>query len=299
MKALRRFLVLLAAFGWISAARADGTGTNAAAFLDLSPESRAAAMGNAFAAMADDATALVWNPAGLGRLDRQHAHLAHMAQVLETQVEFAAYARPTGRLGTFGAGVTYLHSDDIPRTAEDSLGAPVTGMGDFSVRQGAATLGWGRRFGRFAVGGSAKYLWQQITDVRGRAYAVDAGMMYAPLPPLRLALGVNNLGTQWGGEHLPTGLRAGAVYGFKQANLSVQADKVWGRGLETAVGAEWWFKGLLALRAGYRNDLEVKGSSGLRFGMGFLWKDWGLDYAFVPYGDLGHNQQFSLRRRWR
>ena len=47
----------------------SNVGTTAAAFLNIGVGSRANAMGGAFTAMADDATALYWNPAGLANLE--------------------------------------------------------------------------------------------------------------------------------------------------------------------------------------------------------------------------------------
>ena len=44
--------------------------TNAISFLSLGTGARAIAMGRAFTAIADDATAVYWNPAGLGQLDK-------------------------------------------------------------------------------------------------------------------------------------------------------------------------------------------------------------------------------------
>ena len=43
-------------------------GTTTANFLKLGAGARAEAMGGAYAAVADDATALYWNPAGLTRI---------------------------------------------------------------------------------------------------------------------------------------------------------------------------------------------------------------------------------------
>ena len=43
----------------------DKTGTTAAKFLSIGVGSKAVAMGGAFTSIADDATAMYWNPAGL------------------------------------------------------------------------------------------------------------------------------------------------------------------------------------------------------------------------------------------
>ena len=47
---------------------ASGPGTTAANYLKIGVGARATAMGGAFTAIADDATALYWNPAGLSQI---------------------------------------------------------------------------------------------------------------------------------------------------------------------------------------------------------------------------------------
>lgn len=46
-------------------------GTVAAPFLTISQGARATAMGSAFVAIADDPSAVYWNPAGIARLDQK------------------------------------------------------------------------------------------------------------------------------------------------------------------------------------------------------------------------------------
>ena len=58
-------LVFLMVLGLAADSRAD-ISTSAVLFLRIAPGSRAAAMGESYVAIADDATATHWNPAGLG-----------------------------------------------------------------------------------------------------------------------------------------------------------------------------------------------------------------------------------------
>jgi hypothetical protein len=69
---------------------------------------------------------------------------------------------------------------------------------------------------------------------------------------------------------------------------------------EFHVGAEYWLS-FVAIRAGYRyrfpsNDLG--GSTGLTLGLGLRGHsfqfDYGFDYAYAPYGDLGDASRFSV-----
>jgi outer membrane protein OmpA-like peptidoglycan-associated protein len=66
------------------------------------------------------------------------------------------------------------------------------------------------------------------------------------------------------------------------------------------MGGEFWW-GIqdisFALRAGFSfNDLyqDLGGLSGVSLGAGVKYQDWELDYALVPFGDLGNTQRFSI-----
>ena len=52
-------------------------GTTAAPFLNISQGARAARMGSAFVAVADDPSAIFWNVAGLARLEKHGATFDH------------------------------------------------------------------------------------------------------------------------------------------------------------------------------------------------------------------------------
>ena len=62
------------------------------------------------------------------------------------------------------------------------------------------------------------------------------------------------------------------------------------------VGAEYMAKKTVALRLGYngRNDA----GTGLTLGGGLMVRRFALDYAFVPFGDLGNAHRFSFAYRW-
>jgi hypothetical protein len=63
------------------------------------------------------------------------------------------------------------------------------------------------------------------------------------------------------------------------------------------VGAEYSYRHMLSLRAGYKG-LGLLGESydtqGATFGAGVEWRDVTLDYAFLPSEKLGDNHRFAL-----
>ncbi|RMH54416.1 MAG: hypothetical protein D6679_13790, partial [Candidatus Hydrogenedentota bacterium] len=62
-------------------------------------------------------------------------------------------------------------------------------------------------------------------------------------------------------------------------------------------GGEYWVGKVLALRLGY--DGSVTGvDNGLTGGLGIRWEEFSLDYAFMPFGEIGENHRFGIGYRW-
>jgi len=93
-------------------------------FLLISPGARAGGMGEAQVAVANDAYAGHWNPAGLAFLEGQELALMHVnwlpGLVDDIYYEFAAYRRHVPNIGTFGAQITYLSLGEQEQTNSDN-----------------------------------------------------------------------------------------------------------------------------------------------------------------------------------
>jgi hypothetical protein len=87
-------------------------GSSAVVFLMIEPDSRAAGMGNAGAALGDNANAIFWNPAGLAFQRGTEIAVTHSNWLPEFNAglfyEYLVGKHHVDGLGTFGAHVTYL-----------------------------------------------------------------------------------------------------------------------------------------------------------------------------------------------
>jgi len=113
-------LVLLASVAFVSPAQAafSKVGTTGAAFLKIGV-GRATAMGDAFVAIADDASASYFNPAGLARVNRQIA-LNHVDWIADVTHENLAIVLPMSNFGTVAFTVTALAMGQIEQTTIDN-----------------------------------------------------------------------------------------------------------------------------------------------------------------------------------
>jgi len=284
------------------------SGTEGAAFLDIPTGAGPAAMGGAYSALAKNAYAPTWNPAGLGFLDSTQLAGQHLSYLDSIQYEYLSFVHPldhstscsTANLcpgSALGGSIQYLGSGDI--NGMSNSGDPT---GTFSSHYAAYNLAYGRAFtDKLSLGATGKLINAKIDDVSANAYAMDLGSMYRMQDNLMLAATLTNIGTQLkflsDGDPLPLAFHVGGAYQATH-QLLISAEGVYPRtGLASFhVGSEWRPMEMLALRMGYKTD-TLKGLSPLAgFTLGLGLDVWGqeLSYAWAPMGELGNTNYISL-----
>jgi hypothetical protein len=168
-------IVLLPA-GTASAQNVSKSGTTAGEFLQIGIGARATALGGAFVAAADDATALYWNPAGLSHLQQGEAIAAHSEWLADVNFDYLGVSIPAGGLGTFGVSLTMLNVPEMLVRTEDRQ----EGTGEtFDAADMAIGLSLGRAVtDRFSVGVTAKFVQQRIWHSTATGFAVDLGTQF-------------------------------------------------------------------------------------------------------------------------
>lgn len=270
-------------------------------FLSLDTGARPAALGGAYAAIADDAEALAYNPAGLAAVKRHESSFTHLAQFSGVTSQSMAVALRQG------LGFSVLTVDHGPAQRTTLSNPSGTGLGEFGGRDTAVGAGYGRAVGAgLSLGLGLKYIRSQLDSYTAGAAAADVGVRYRPdaLPRLALAAAAQNMGGtvrfQSQSEELPLKLRAGAAWterwGKASALLAFEAVKPRRGRVEPAAGLEVRPAPALALRLGYlgRNDAGMA----LTAGVGAAAGSWRGDYAFVPFGALGNAHRLSVTFAW-
>ncbi|MBI5202532.1 MAG: PorV/PorQ family protein [Elusimicrobia bacterium] len=289
-------------------------GTTGAQFLKIAPGARPAAMGEAFSAVADDAHAVYYDPAGLARLSRPEATGMHDSHFQGIRYEFAAFAlpladrkdpfvKPTSR-GALAFAIYNLSISGLERRGVNETDAPTDtfGASDF-----AYSLGYGIGLSsRASVGAAFKLIDQNLDNAKGSAAALDLGGLWTG-NKLRLAAGARNLGSsvkfRGSSDPLPRTLYAGAAWAFDErrlVSLDVRAPR--DGALELSGGAEYCrpFDSVTGCLRGGLNTatMEAAGLGGLSLGGGVGMGTLRFDLAWVPYGDLGSTFRYSLRVRF-
>ena len=161
--------------------------TTAVPFLQIEPDSRAAGMGMTGVAIADNAYAPYWNPAGLAGQTGTEVSFTHApwlpALGANLSYEHLTAKHGLGSAGTVGGHLTYF--DLGTQTATDDQGNP---LGEFSSYE----LSVGGSYGypvteNLKVGTGARFIYSNLTDGRdvenastsaGVSFGVDLGMQY-------------------------------------------------------------------------------------------------------------------------
>ena len=258
-------------------------------------------MGEAYSAVCADAGAVYWNPGALGGLNGISGTFTHTDLFGALNYEYLGYTQSFKKFGTVGLGVQYLSAGRIAETDVDGL---ETGSAMNPV-QIAVALAYGRKIGGFGIGAAAKYIRSRLVET-AETLASDAGILSPGLfnNKFRLAFVVQNAGRglkyDKAPDPLPLNLKLGGAFSFSD-RLILGLDFNFPRDNRVYAGAggEYLFHYSavsFAGRLGY-NTLttgDLDGLSGVSTGLGVMFRNLALDYAFVPFGALGNAHKISL-----
>lgn len=297
------------------------TGTSSAQFLKIGMGARAIGMGASFVAVANDAEALYWNPAGLVQFDKNALVFSHNEWFVDTKLEFAGAVYHIDNANTIGFAITYLHTEDMKETTElQPFGTGRTfGFGDF-----LAGLSYARRMtGNFSFGITTKFMQETIAELTMRSLLFDLGTYYnTGWRSIRFAVTVTNFGQDMRPEGSfsfqgldnnttevnnyqsfspPTLFRIGIAANLIEnerhnVTSTVQLNHPNDNSENINLGLEYWWNDMLAIRGGYTT---ARAEEDFSFGFGLhapiAIADFRLDYAFSNFGRLGNVNRFALQ----
>jgi hypothetical protein len=264
--------------------------------LNIGVGARANAMGSAFTAIADDMTATYWNPAGLSLINNIQLGFSYNKWFMDSYIGNIVAAIKTGP-GSIGLNIFYMNFGSF-----DKIDSPYSEMKDtinpFSF---AVALAYGIGLNKnFSLGLSGKFIMQSLSTISYTGYAGDIGLLYKT-SLFSAGITAKNLGT--GGSYsLPININLGLALNLINSTsnsliISSDFDYVLNSTHEIKAGIEYDYEKVLYLRAGYKYNLsdnyltELKGFSvGAGLTLGVLQ----INYAYIPYGELGTSHNIML-----
>jgi len=291
-------------------------GISTAQFLKIGVGGRATSMGDAFVAVANDVSALYWNPAGLAQSDKNEIMFSHNTWVIDIGHEFLGVAYHLSSNDVLGASVTALHMDDMAVTTE----VQPFGTGEyFSFGDLSISLSYSRKMTeQFSFGASIRYIEETLDKLKMRGVMVDLGTYYwTGLGTTRFAVTISNFGNElapdgevvlfggrkndsWQSFSPPTMFRIGFALEPYQTEAhritsSIQLNHPNDNSENVSTGFEYAWKEMFFLRGGYKFNVEEQNISfGAGIKMDLELASINLDYAFSNFERLGSVHRFSI-----
>lgn len=192
-----RLIALILAFVLVapSLVRAqDKVGTTGVQFLKISPTARGVGLADAMLPIANDASTLWYNPAGMTNLKHRELVLSHTNYPAGIAYDYIGMVQPLlGAGAAFGVQVYGLFTDEMDETTpEHPYGTGRT----FTASDMAAGVSYAQKLTKkFAVGGTVKYIQENLADEVARGWGVDVGTYYdTNWKSLRIAMLISNFG---------------------------------------------------------------------------------------------------------
>ena len=206
---------------------ASFAGVDAMPHLRLGAGARSIGLGGAFTAIADDATATVWNPAGLGSAPDLSLNFSTQRLDLDRSHNFIALTKALGSAGSIGLAVTNAGVSGISQYDDHGH---YDGQFDYSAN--AYSLSYGIGIGNFNVGLTGRMLADNFgldsvenqsgfggvdIGVIGHALHIDVGE--EKVPTFHYGVVAKYLGASIGDDIVPMVVNVGLAYNLYMGNV--------------------------------------------------------------------------------
>ncbi len=312
-------------------------GTTAGQFLKIGAGARPIGMGGSYVALANDVTAVYWNPAGLSWVvGGGEAIFNHAAWLADTDYNFAAASVNVPGFGSLGVQViSFSTPEQDVRTIQNPEGTGQKWSGNFI----ALGITYARHLtDKFSIGFTGKFIQEKIFNASSRGAAFDIGILYrTPINNLTLGASITNFGskmrldgrdlffnedpptTPQGGVSevpakyrteafdLPSNLRIGLAWHAMQTEnssviISVDGTQPNDNTEYINSGIEWGILNTIFLRVGYKSWLKENSEEGITFGAGIKYDAVGtnlkFDFGWADYGRLKNVKFVSFAIRY-
>ncbi len=301
-------------------------GISAFQFLKLGVGARGEAMGESFVAVANDASALYWNPAGLVQFTGDQVLVSHTDYVVDIKHDFLGAVHHLSETDAIGIAASSLHMADMEITTETQ---PFGTGRYFSFGDVSLALTYARKMtDQFSFGATVRYVEETLDILKMRSVMIDLGTYYwTGIGNSRFAVVIANFGadvapkgtvTQLSGEQvstfqsfsLPTVFKLGfamdpVLTDNERLTTSVQLTHPNDNAENVRVGAEFGWQNTFFLRGGVKRTIgqrllgpdetsEEDFTLGAGVRLALPVSTVSADYAFSNYNRLGSVHRISL-----
>ncbi|HMB68617.1 MAG TPA: PorV/PorQ family protein [bacterium] len=263
-----RFLPLLTALALLSVALPatgqDLSGGTPGEWLSRYTSARTVGMGGSFVATANEPLGMLWNPAGLTRMNQNEVHFETARLFEDTALHGVSFAMPGRSLPSFGVSVVALRSGAFEKTNDlNEI------QGEFNESDMAFIFSTSKNvYKRLSLGANVKVIRQAIDEFDATGVGADLGVLFDVTPTFRVGTSLLNvagpsLTLRDTAESYPMEIRSGLSMQFLDGRglVSAELDHSEGPGVTLRGGSEYWVHPSMALRAGYDDTSPTGGFS--------------------------------------
>jgi len=282
--------VILICAGMAAFAFAAGDYGTPGEYLTWGIGGEASGLGRAFTGLADDPSAVIYNPAGLAQQNPLQITLQHVALFYDTMFDFAAVTYPVSGVGTFA--LSYLR---LGSTGYDSRDNNWNTSGTFGISDQAFILSYAKDMTPWLAGGvNLKLVDESVFLENGMGFGADAALLWTPTEMINVGLDIINIVPPTvklsdTAESFPITMKLGFAFKFLGDRIIPVFDiekEFTQQDLKFMMGVEAYPIQDLALRVGY-DESEIT------FGAGYLIKPVKLDYS-ISLDSLGITNRAAL-----
>lgn len=276
--------------------------------LTMAPDARSAAMGGIGTATTADAYSIHWNTAkSIFAIEQGAIAYTYLPDLNQFSADFrqhslAGYYKLNDKNAVM-AGFRYFRNGTLDFNQQELKPE------DYSI-----SVGYARKLTQgFSLGAAIRYLHSDLKVISAEdAVVFDLGAYYNTELNLGgkkslIAVGVNfaNFGTKIGNEYAPAMIKAGGSWKVPVAtrhDVTVAADLGYqvlpedAHDWDVAIGAEYWYHRLVAVRAGYHwGDVDNGNTDHFSFGCGVCYYHVHADFSYL----LANDSSAAIDKTWR
>jgi hypothetical protein len=312
---MKKFIVFILTFALlINTYATEKTAQTGCGFLDVGTGARACGMGEAFTVLGQDASALFYNPSGIGKIDnRFDLSVGGTQWIADINYLYLAAVLNAGVWGNFGFSLIYPDDGEIYGTRVDSTSPKGwVDIGLIDANAFCAGVAYARKFtDKFTVGGQVKFVSQHLgenvftviedadtsfvtrqNEISTLSY--DFGLLFYPgFESFAFGMSVRNFSPRVTYERIGFELPLTFALGVGMDILDIFGEhpdysfnvgleglhpRDWGEQIH--LGGEFGFKNMIFLRAGYKFNYYAEG---LNAGIGINVENVKIDYSYSAF----------------
>ncbi len=298
MKQLLLFIITIL----LSNAYSQNAGNTGLSFLKFGFGARNISIGDLGSVTSEDLTALHYNPANLNKNTDNEVMVGHNSWIQDISSQVLGVKTMIFEIPiAIGFNITNISDIEI-RTRPGEPQAKFNANYFYGSISSAYNL-----LNELSVGATIKYLYEGILDNQATGLGFDFGFNYLlPNENVSVSAVVRNIGSmkelRKQSTKLPSDFRIGTQYkiNIKDYYLDLlfagEYQKYLDADSHLNFGFEILYNKLLALRAGYQTNYEIRDFTA---GFGLCWGNLRFDYAFIPFqSSFGSGNIFSLAFRF-